>query len=811
MYSCSSIVVEKKGERKVNFSSYLNLICSQKGTITRGTVVKIEEDRIVLKLKEYEVEGFILKNQQRNNPILSSLKTGDVIEVAMDELHEAKGSDPVMECSVSEASAVISASTRQEITNSDNLSDEDLLLHSLQMGETEQVKELLKKGITVALKVDEIPDGESVFFRYKAERRKRLRSEAGEIAYILEVFQMLLSASAFQEEEEFWSGSEHLTAFVNNAVSLYPKKHNFAVRLCSILLAARTEQFQGMDYEIENVNSVEMLQLFLKYGAVIPDSVSEPEKAWKLLLPAVKAKNQDLLEELLKHSDYSSAMLTDALGKTLQEEKAELLIRKGAVLTPQRARALFRYTKSVPFAEKLLREGADAGIEFNIGAKLADRQSLEMFRMLLSYDRRKIQDTFKELFKNYLSVEELEILFEKGLTVYDTGLDFSAVRKRYPYNPRAVILLLENGVRIDPASEEIHDWIWQLLPHWKAVPTGEYTFGKVHEDAEVEILKKLYYICPMAIRLAGAEAIVLKLIFGEDVFKNRCRDSIPEDAVTVIIPENVAEISAGTFKNHTKMKRVIIHEWVTSIGNEAFEGCEALEEVIFEKYRVGFIGRAAFKNCKNLRAITIGGETMLSEEAFMNCERLSKIEHSASEDMLKPYDGDSGTADNKIVWGKCAFANCKSLKEIEGFCLDRIEDRCFDGCSSLYRFDMQINTRIGDFAFRGCYALEQIRLTDDDDWDTDWVFHMKLGKLPFPCKEYERFSAEGMCFEFEHPEDIEQYPDETRRILAAYSSRQEKSSRYDDDYRYVRENLEEKYNYDEDAMESSPDYWDRLY
>lgn len=811
MYSHSDTLVEKKGNGKVNFDSYLNLICSQKGTITQGTVVKVEEDRIVLELKEYEVEGFILKKQQGNNPLLSSLKTGDIVEVAMDELHKVKGSDPVMECSVSEASVVIPASAQQEIRNSDNLSDGDLLLRKLQMGETEQVKELLEKGTTVALKIDEIPDGESEFFRYKSERRKRLRSEAGEVAYILEVFQMLLSASAFQGEEEFWSGPEHLNTFVNNAVSLYPKKHNFAMRLCSILLAARTEQFQRMNYEIENINSVEMFQLFLKYGAVIPDSISEPEKAWKLLLQAVKAKDQDLLEELLKHSEYSSAMLTDALGKTSKEEKAELLIRKGAVLTPQRAKALFKYTKSVPFAEKLLKEGADTGIEFNIGAKLADRQSLEMFRMLLSYDRRRIQDIFAELFKSYLSVEELEILFEKGLTVYDTGLDFSTVKKRYPHNPKAVILLLENGIRIDPASEEVHDWVWQLLPHRKAVPTGEYTFEGVYEDAEVEILKKLYYICPMAIRLAGAETIALKLLFGEDVFKNRCRDSIPEDAVTVIIPENVAEIPEGIFKNHTKMKRVIIHEWVTSIGNEAFEGCEALEEVIFEKYRVGFIGRAAFKNCKNLRAITIGGKTMLSEEAFMNCESLSKIEHSSSEDMLKPYGSDSRAADNKIIWGKCAFANCKSLKEIEGFCLDRKEDWCFDGCSSLYRFDMRIATRIGDFAFRGCYALEQIKLTDDDDWDTDWIFHMKLGKLPFPCKEYERFSAEKMCFEFEYPEDIQQYPDRTREILTAYSGRQDKSSRYNDDYRYARENLEEKYNYDEDAMESSPDYWDRLY
>ena len=795
----------------MNFSSYLNLICSEKGTITQGTVVKVEEDRIVLELKEYEVEGFILKKQQRNNPILSSLKTGDIIEVAMEELHKVKDSDPVMECSVSEASVVIPASVQQEIRDSDNLSDGDLLLRKLQMGETEQVKELLEKGTTVALKIDEIPDGESVFFRYMAERRKRLRSEAGEIAYILEVFQMLLRARAFQEEEEFWSGSEHLTTFVDNAVGLYPKKHNFAVRLCSILLAARTEQFQWMNYEIENVDSVEILQLFLKYGAVIPDSTSEPEKAWKLLLQAVKAKNQDLLEELLKHSDYPSAMLTDALGKTLNEEKAELLIRKGAVLTPQKARELFRYTKSVPFAEKLLKEGADNGIEFNIGAKLADRSSLEMFRMLLSYDRRRIQDIFVELFKSYLSVEELEILFEKGLTVYDTGLDFPAVKKRYPHEPGAVILLLENGIRIDPASKEVHDWIWQLLPRWKAVPTSECTFEEVYEDAEMEILKKLYYICPMAIRLAGAEVIVLKLIFGEDVFKNRCRDSIPEDAVTVIIPENVAEISEGTFKNHTKMKRVIIHEWVISIGNEAFEGCEALEEVIFEKFRVGFIGRAAFKNCKNLRTITLGEETVLSEEAFMNCESLSKIEHSASEDMLESYGGDSRAANNKIIWGKCAFANCRSLKEIEGFRLDRIEDRCFDGCSSLYRLDMRIDTRIGDFAFRGCYALEQIQLTDDDDWDTDWIFHMKLGKLPFPCKEYERFSAEKMCFEFEHPEDIEQYPGRTREMLTAYSGRQDKSNQYNDDYRYVRENLEEKYNYDEDAMESSPDYWDSLY
>lgn len=805
---------------KLQFENYINLRYSGKGTITQGTVVELLEDRIVLNLKEYDAEGFILITPKMRRYIFSSLKVGDVIEVIIEEIHGDER-ELVIECSIRKESAIDDFLKEQGVLkyteNIRDLSDEDLLLCMLQLGEISKVKKLLEKGVCVDLTISEILDKTSVFYLYETERKKRVHTEEQEKEYLCEVLKMLLDNNAFKREDEFWSKPEYMDAFLDNADTLYPDDRDFAVKLCKILLEARTEKFQKMSYSIGNVKNLEMFQMLLKYGAVIPDSASEPEKVLKLFSNAFRSLSSDFMEEILKHSDFDLETLAKQLDGhyeynykiKLLEDKAEMFVSKGAVVTPSIAKPLFRWTRSLSFAEKLLQEFSDSDVEFDILGRLQDEPSLEEYRMLLSYDRN-IQDTFQRIFEyRTIPLDKLEVFFEKGLTVYDLDLDFSTLRRRYSKCPEAVVLFLENGISIDPASDLVHEWVRGLLPCQDADTANGYTYEKVYKEANVEVLKRLYYTYPMAIRLAGVESITLKLIFGENVFKDRCRNSIPEDAVTAVIPENVTEISEGTFKNYRNMKSVIIHEWVTSIGNEAFEGCDALEEVVFSKYRIKFIGKAAFKNCKRLREITIGKKTIILDEAFMNCESLAQINHSASEDIMDMYIVEPSIgADDRIFWGKCAFANCKSLKKVEGHYLDRIEDRCFDQCSSLYYFYMDIDKRVGDFAFRGCYSLEQVKLKEDDDWDSDNIYHISLGKFAFPCKEYDKFSGSSLCFDFEHPEDVAQYPDKTRQMFIANKDNIRKTRR---NYDYEYESLEERYNYDEDAIETSPEYWDNLY
>lgn len=102
---------------------------------------------------------------------------------------------------------------------------------------------------------------------------------------------------------------------------------------------------------------------------------------------------------------------------------------------------------------------------------------------------------------------------------------------------------------------------------------------------------------------------------------------------------NLQKIGPKIFQNNPKITQVYISKNITHIGEYAFEGCQQLNEVVFEE-GVGAltIGEAAFANCINLTAITLPeGITTLSENLFYNTgltsfvipESVSRVEFAA--------------------------------------------------------------------------------------------------------------------------------------------------------------------------------------
>jgi len=147
--------------------------------------------------------------------------------------------------------------------------------------------------------------------------------------------------------------------------------------------------------------------------------------------------------------------------------------------------------------------------------------------------------------------------------------------------------------------------------------------------------------------------------------------------------------------DHNKeITSISIGEGVTSVGSNAFDGCEAVKSVSLPT-TLKAIGYHAFSKCSGLTSISLPAEmTSISAGAFRYCTKLSNI--SIPEKVEKI--GDS------------AFEGCSNLTSVTlPPKLTKISDEMFNGCSSLGGIVIPSKVEsIGAKAFYGCAALSSI-------------------------------------------------------------------------------------------------------
>ena len=121
----------------------------------------------------------------------------------------------------------------------------------------------------------------------------------------------------------------------------------------------------------------------------------------------------------------------------------------------------------------------------------------------------------------------------------------------------------------------------------------------------------------------------------------------------------------------SSIKRVIIGDGVTTIGNVAFGECRSLTSVIIPN-SVTTIGGDAFSNCSSLTSITIPNSvTTIERSAFSGCSSLTSV-----------------TIPNSVT---------------------TIGDYAFYGCSSLTSVTIPNSVKaIGEYAFKNCTSITQI-------------------------------------------------------------------------------------------------------
>ena len=225
----------------------------------------------------------------------------------------------------------------------------------------------------------------------------------------------------------------------------------------------------------------------------------------------------------------------------------------------------------------------------------------------------------------------------------------------------------------------------------------------------------------------------------------------------------VVAVNAGAFFDNTAITSVVLPDSITSIGENAFNGCESLTSVTFGKNsQLTSIGPGAFNYCYSLASITIPASvTSIGEWAFVGCYRLvevwnlsklnitagsedngyvgyyaKRVETEPSESYV--YTNENGYViyyDGKVkalinyTGNETKLTIPDDITELNCFALSD----CYNITSVTFGENSQL-TSIGDGAFNRCESLESITIPDRVTSIGDGVFYgcAKLTSITIP-------------------------------------------------------------------------------
>ncbi|MBR3747519.1 MAG: leucine-rich repeat protein [Selenomonadaceae bacterium] len=203
------------------------------------------------------------------------------------------------------------------------------------------------------------------------------------------------------------------------------------------------------------------------------------------------------------------------------------------------------------------------------------------------------------------------------------------------------------------------------------------------------------------------------------------------------------------------IKKIIINDGVTSIGNDAFWECTLLKSLMIAD-SVTTIGRGALYFCENLTDLKLSNNLIsVDADSFYNCSSLKEI--------ILP--------DSVEIIGAGAFSNCYNAKclklsqnltciNIESFreCYSlthitipngviSIDNQGFNRCSGLISIELSDNVvSIGEGAFGFCGKLKGIQIPDSVTTIGEAVFYncRSLKEIHYPAgRGFEKNLSQG--------------------------------------------------------------------
>ena len=209
----------------------------------------------------------------------------------------------------------------------------------------------------------------------------------------------------------------------------------------------------------------------------------------------------------------------------------------------------------------------------------------------------------------------------------------------------------------------------------------------------------------------------------------------------ITLPSSVTSIKSCAFYKCSQLASIEIPSSVTSIGNSAFRNCTGLTSITISD-RVTSIGNYVFWGCSNLTSIVIPDSvTSIGELAFSDCSSLTSIT----------------IPDSVTSIGYAAFSDCSSLKIISLSCKSTLKKSDFGDQADLVSYTSHTLkkteakaatcTENGNKEYWTCEHCKKYFLSDDSNPETAKAVEQSETVIPASHKLTKVEAKDATCAE----------------------------------------------------------------